>query len=49
MHLLSQLTSNFHVGGVTSIEGQLVNSRAPDIANSDLFTRVFTRGLSSQL
>ena len=41
MHLLSQLTSNFTregtkvdrtVGGMTSIKGQLVNYRAPDIA-----------------
>ena len=30
---------------MTSIEGKLVNSRAPDI-RSDLFTQVFTRGLS---
>ena len=31
------------VGGVTSIEGQLVNSRA---CHCELFTHVFTRGLS---
>ena len=47
--LLSQLTSNFHkrktkvgrtVGGVTSIEGQLVNSRAPDVA---IYLRTYLR------